>query len=91
MLSVSNLRDVAIVLGFGIVVSPLSVCIRFKSSPLRLVGVNNHRQFMLFVLTLVAGIILFGYLVYSCDYLPNLILKMALNGISRLFHHYVRP
>lgn len=33
-----------------------------------LVGVNNHRQFLLFVLTLVIGIVLFDYLTYACKF-----------------------
>lgn len=32
-----------------------------------LVGMNNHRQFILFVTTLVIGIILFDYLTYACQ------------------------
>ena len=30
------------------------------------VGANNHRQFILFITTLVIGIILFDYLTYAC-------------------------
>ena len=30
------------------------------------VGVNNHRQFLLFVITLVIGIITFDYLAFAC-------------------------
>ena len=33
-----------------------------------LVGVNNHRQFLIFVTTLVTGIILFDYLAWACEY-----------------------
>ena len=32
------------------------------------VGINNHRQFLLFVTTLVTGIILFDYLTYACKF-----------------------
>lgn len=31
------------------------------------VGANNHRQFLLFVTTLVIGIVLFDYLSYECE------------------------
>lgn len=32
-----------------------------------IVGANNHRQFLLFVTTLVIGITLFDYLSYECE------------------------
>ncbi|KAJ3809041.1 hypothetical protein EV368DRAFT_20286, partial [Lentinula lateritia] len=35
-------------------------------------GANNHRQFVLFLLNLVIGIITFIYLTYQCKYLFNL-------------------
>lgn len=57
----------ATALGFGIVVRShvcpstiVRLCIIFA------VGANNHRQFILFITTLVIGIILFDYLAYAC-------------------------
>ena len=32
------------------------------------VGLNNHRQFLIFVITLVVGVCLFDYLTYECTY-----------------------
>jgi len=32
------------------------------------VGLNNHRQFILFVSTLVGGVMVFDYLTYACMY-----------------------
>lgn len=34
-----------------------------------LVGLNNHRQFIIFVSALVVGILLFDYLTWACEYL----------------------
>lgn len=31
-----------------------------------IVGVNNHRQFVIFILSLVTGVIAFDWLVYQC-------------------------
>ena len=49
-----------------------------------LVGVNNHRQFVTFVTTLVVGIGLFDYLSYACTFLPPTILRppLTLNAID---------
>ncbi len=33
------------------------------------VGVNNHRQFIVFVTALVIGIVMFDYLTLACKYL----------------------
>jgi len=32
------------------------------------VGLNNHRQFLIFVVTLVVGVCLFDYLTYECTF-----------------------
>jgi hypothetical protein len=39
------------------------------------VGANNHRQFLLFVSTLVIDIVLFDYLVYECMFSIIIFLK----------------
>ncbi|GLB44417.1 putative DHHC palmitoyltransferase family protein [Lyophyllum shimeji] len=44
------------------------------------VGVNNHRQFVLFVTTLVVGVILFDYLTYA--FFSNLTVSSAPSNIS---------
>lgn len=51
------------------------------------VGANNHRQFVLFLLNLVIGIITFIYLTYQCKYLFNLGARFTLNLFPRFFHH----
>ena len=50
-----------------------------------LVGANNHRQFLLFVTTLVIGIILFDYLSYECKL--HSIYHVFLLTIDPSFHH----
>lgn len=65
--------------GYGIVVSvsgshSLSFLIR---THFVLVGVNNHRQFVIFVTTLVLGICLFDYLSYACGSSPPAILRAS--------------
>ena len=53
--------------GCGIAVSVHLALSQCSCSEQRLaVGVNNHRQFLLFVMTLVLGIILFDYLPFEC-------------------------
>lgn len=54
------------VLGYGIVVSVYLNCRFYPALNDPLVGANNHRQFVLFVLTLVFGIVIFDYLTYKC-------------------------
>lgn len=60
-----------IVRGYGTVVSVVEIHnLSFLTHPsLILVGVNNHRQFVIFVTTLVLGIALFDYLSYACTFL----------------------
>jgi hypothetical protein len=58
----------AIVHGFGIAVRRSDHLLEPGLMPFA-VGVNNHRQFILFVATLVIGIILFDYLTWACKYL----------------------
>jgi hypothetical protein len=54
-------------LGFGIAVCcTLSLGWNLRSRIIFLVGSNNHRQFVLFITTLVIGIVLFDYLTYAC-------------------------
>ena len=45
------------------------------------VGANNHRQFVVFVITLVLGIGLFDYLSYACTFLPLTILRASSDTI----------
>lgn len=37
-----------------------------------IVGVNNHRQFVMFVTMLVLGIVLFDYLSFACTSMSSL-------------------
>ena len=52
------------------------------------VGLNNHRQFIIFVTSLVIGIVLFDYLTWSCEYLlsifPRLFTNILLPDFSSL-------
>jgi hypothetical protein len=53
----------------------------------RPVGLNNHRQFIIFVTSLVVGIILFDYLTWACECLlsiPSLFTNILLPDFSSL-------
>lgn len=72
--------------------SGTAVCHPARLHPGRLlkesvVGANNHRQFLIFVFTLVIGILLFDYLTFACMFSrllnPNLSLDCLL--LPRLF------
>lgn len=54
--------------GYGIAVNTNNSCDK-RRFMFFAVGMNNHRQFVLFVTTLVIGIILFDYLTYACEFL----------------------
>ena len=57
-----------IVRGFGIAVGLRVQFLEPGLTPFP-VGVNNHRQFIIFITTLVIGITLFDYLTWACKYL----------------------
>lgn len=44
-----------------------------------LVGLNNHRQFIIFVTALVIGICLFDYLTWACKYHPSIPLRLFID------------
>lgn len=55
------------------------------------VGSNNHRHFVIFVSTLVIGIILFDYLTYACTSFPSSLPPRKSNPISPTRLLYPHP
>ena len=66
---VSLISVPAIARGSGIAVRIARIGPWLQFSPSQIVGAGNHRQFLLFVFTLVIGICFFDYLTYACKFI----------------------